>query len=189
MLEVLRILGEKFQIQDFNLFFVNLALAIILLVFGFVLGRFVKYVLKKAIYQANLDRTIRASFIDLFLTVIKWAIYVLFVNLALIQVGIPQFTEWITSILVVIPALVGALILIAIGFAIAVYLREVIEESQILGWKTLSKIFFYFVIYVFMIFAIKTALLSQSKELVNTLVIVLTAIIAAGVTYWHIKKH
>jgi MFS family permease len=186
--DLLSTLSDKFVIQDINLFTINLILAVILLGVGIFLGKFVKFLLRKIIEKAEVEKTTRKSFIDLLLTVAKWSIYIMFVALALDQLGIPQLTSWLTSILVVIPALVGALLLIAVGFAIAAYLRDIIEESGILGWKILSMIFFYFILYVFLVFAIKTALISQDRDTVNIIVIVLTTIVAAAIAYWHVKK-
>jgi hypothetical protein len=181
-LSLLSVLGEKFSVGDINLFIINLILATVLLGIGILLGKFVKFVFRKGIEKAGIETTTKKSMIELFLTVIKWSIYILFVSLALDQLGIPQLTSWLTSVLVVIPALVGALLLIAVGFAIAIYLKSIIEESEIL-----SEIFFYFILYVFMIFAIKTALISQDKSTVNMVVIILTAIVAAALAYSHIK--
>jgi len=179
---------EKLGISDFNLFLINLIIAIILIAIGFFLGKFLKFILRKVIEKANIDKTARKSFIELFLTIVQYSIYILFIVLALDVLGIPQLTSWLTSVLVVIPALVGALFLIAAGFAIAIYLKDLIEESNVLGWQILSMIFFYFVIYIFLVFAIKTALISQDKSTVNTIIIILTAIIGAAVAYWHVKK-
>lgn len=188
-LGLLSTLSEKFVIGDINLFIVNLILAVIILIVGFFLGKVVKVIFRKLIEQSGVARTAKKSFVDLFLIVIQWSIYILFVSLALDQLGIPQLTSWLTSILVVIPALVGALILISIGFAIAVYLKDLISDSKILKKEILGMIFFYFVIYIFTIFAIKTALIEQDKNTVNTIIIILTAIVSAAVAYSHIKKH
>ena len=181
------ILEQKFGILDLNTFFVNLIFASILLLIGLFLGWFVKLGLKKIIKKAELEKTTRKSFINLFLTVIKWSIYLLFISLALDTLGIPQLTSWITSAIRVIPAFVGALILIAVGFGIAVYLRDIIEESKILGWDILSMVFFYFILYVFMVFALKTALSGFEKNVVNTLIIILTAVVSAALAFWHVK--
>ena len=181
------ILEQKLGILDLNTFFVNLIFASILLLIGLFLGWFVKLGLKKIIKKAELEKTTRKSFINLFLTVIKWSIYLLFISLALDTLGIPQLTSWITSAIRVIPAFVGALILIAVGFGIAVYLRDIIEESKILGWDILSMVFFYFILYVFMVFALKTALSGFEKNVVNTLIIILTAVVSAALAFWHVK--
>jgi len=166
----------------------NSIFALALIVLGIVIGKLAEYILKRLIKDARLEKTKGYSFFQLVVTIIKWAIYIIFVNLALNQLGIPQFTDWLINILIVIPALVGALLLIVVGFAIASYLRDLIEESRIEGWNVLSSIFYYFVIYIFLAFAFKTALISLDKTIVNWLLIILTGIVAAGVVFWQVRQ-
>lgn len=182
------ILQDKLGIMDFNLFLVNLIFAVILILVGLALGWLIKSILKRIIEKSEIEKTASKSFIHLFLTVIKWSVYLLFVSLALDQLGIPELTNWLSSFLVVIPAFVGALILIVVGFAIAVYLRDLIEDSRILSWNLLSMIVFYFVLYTFLVFALKTALIGQDKTTVNIIIIILTAVVSVGVVYWHFIK-
>ncbi|MEK6820764.1 MAG: hypothetical protein AABX71_03570, partial [Nanoarchaeota archaeon] len=171
-----------------NQFIINIIVAAALIVIGIILGKTVKFLLKKSFDKARIEKVVKYGFIELFLAVIKWAIYIIFINLALIKLNIPQFTSWLTNILVVIPALVGALILIAAGFAIATYLKDLIEESRVEGWKILSRLFFFFVLYVFMVFAFKTALISIDKDTVNLLVVILSTISAAAIAWWYSKQ-
>lgn len=178
-------LSEKFAIEDINSFIVNLIFSVIILIIGIFLAKLVIFLIKRVIKRASIERVTTTSFIRLFLSVVEWSIYLLFLSFALNQLGIPELTKWLTSILIVIPALVGALILVIIGFAIAIYLRDIIVESEIIGWKVLSMIFFYFVLYIFMIFALKTALISLDSDVVNKIILILTAIVAAGVAYWN----
>lgn len=188
VLEFLSALSKRFSIGSFDVFIVNLVFAAALLIAGIILGKFVKFISRKLIEQAGIGKTAKRNFIEFFLTIIKWSIYILFFALALDILDIPQLTNWLTSILVVIPALVGATILISVGFAIAVYLRDLISETQILDSKVLGVILFYFILYIFVVFAIKTALISQDKQTVNLIIIILTAVVSAAVAYWHIKK-
>lgn len=181
-------LSERFAIDDFNSFIVNLIFAVLIFVAGIFLAKLVNFLVRRTIKRASMERVTTASFIRLFLSVVEWSIYLLFLSFALQQLGIPELTSWLTSILVVIPALVGASILIAVGFAVAIYTRDVIAESRIVEWKLLSSIFFYFILFVFMIFALKTALISIDRDIVDKIILILTPIIAIGVAYWMVKK-
>ena len=181
-------LSEKFAIKDINSFIVNLIFAISIFVIGIFLAKLITFLIKRTIKRASMERVTTASFIRLFLSVVEWSIYLLFLSFALDQLRIPELTSWLTTILVVIPALVGASILIVVGFAVAVYVRDIIAESEIVGWNVLSMIFFYFILYVFMIFALKTALISFDKDIVNKLLLIFTTIITLGITYWTVKK-
>ncbi|PIN77880.1 hypothetical protein COV15_01135 [Candidatus Woesearchaeota archaeon CG10_big_fil_rev_8_21_14_0_10_34_12] len=158
-------------------FLANVLVAVVLVIVGIFLGKIIKFGLRKFFERINVDKIVKHSFVELFLMVIKWSIYILFIDIALIQLGIPSFTKWLTTILGVIPALTGALIIISVGFAIAVYLKNVIVESRVEGWNMLSQIFFYFVMYIFMILAFRTAFISlQDKVLANILIVIFTAL-------------
>ena len=184
---ILSSIGEKLGISDFNSFITNLIFSAGYLVAGIALGMLIGFVLKKFISKAELEKATEKSFISLFSVAIRWSIYILFLSLALEQLGIPQLTSWLTSILVVIPALVGALILIGVGFAIATYLKSVIKESSILNKEALSMILFYFVNYVFLVYAIKTALISLDKNSINIVIVILTAVISVALACYHLK--
>jgi hypothetical protein len=165
----------------------NIIIAAILIGMGIAIGFLVKYLLNRVLEKADFKNS-QKSFMGLFVSVVRWSIYILFLNFALIRLGIPQFTDWLTNILVVIPALFGALILIGVGFAIASYLKEVIEDSRISGWKVLSEILFIFVNYIFIVFAFKTAFISLDSGTVNVLVVIITAALAAGFAIWYVRK-
>lgn len=173
---------------DFNTVLANLVFALILLIVGVLLGNLAKFILKKIAKKAKISISRGYNFYQLFITVITWSIYILFLNLALIQLDVPLLTNWLTSILVVIPALTGALLLIAAGFIIATYLRRVIEDSKIEGWKILSQIFWYFVLYVFVVFAFKTAFISYDPKTISYLILILSAIVGSAVAFVVAKK-
>ena len=165
----------------------NIVIAFILLAAGIVLGLLVKHILNRIVDRAKFSAS-HKSFVSLFISVVKWSIYILFLNFALVQLGIPQFTVWLTSILVVIPAIVGALVLIGAGFAVASYLKEIIEDSRVSGWEILSEILFIFVNFIFIIFAFKTALISLDKTIVNYLLLIITGATALFVSLYYARK-
>ena len=185
---LLSALSEEFAKININTFLINLIFAIILLVIGIVFGKVVRYILKKLIDKIGTERISRKSFIDLLFTVIAWSIYLLFISLALKQLKIPALTTWLTSILLFIPALVSSLILVSIGFALAVYLRDLIEESEILGWKVLSNLLFYFVLYIFVVYSLKISLISLEPLISNIIILLFTLIGGSAVAYAIIKK-
>ena len=179
---------NPFANLDINQLIINIIFAIIIIVVGFFLGKIIEIGLKKLSQKLELSKSIRGSFIDLFLVVIKWSVILIFANIGLTRLEIPLLTKFFTSILITIPAFTGALVLLAIGFAIAIYLRDVIEDAEITGWDLISKVVFYFVLYVFGIYALKTALISFDEQTTNWIVIILTGVITAAVSYIIAKK-
>lgn len=174
---------------DLNQLLLKIIFAVALFTVGLILGKVVGYVLRKIASKLELNKKIRGSFIGLFVFVIEWSIYITFLVIALNQLEIPTITYFITSILIVIPAFTGSLILIVVGYALAFYLKEVIKSSEVKGWQLISKIIFYFVLYVFGIYALKTALISFDEQTTNILIIILTAIISAAAGWIFVKEH
>ena len=175
--------------MSLNEFILKIFIAFGLVLFGIFLGKILVYALKQLAEKIELEKNIRQSFINLILAVITWSIYIIFINLAIIQLSIPGLAEMISKTLVVIPALTGALILIAIGFAIGLYLRDVIEDSDVTGWKMISQYFFYFIVYIFGVYALKLALISLDAFVTNMIIIVLTAIVGVAIAYSAVKKN
>jgi hypothetical protein len=174
---------------DMNSFIINLVLAVVVLVIGIVVGKIIKMILQKISDKLKLQQNIRPSFIRLILFVVEITIYILFITLALKQVQIPLLTDWIISSLVLIPAIVGSLVLITVGFVLAVYLRNVIEEAQVSRGKELGMILFYFLTYIFIVFALKTAFINFNQQTVDIIVIILTAIIGFAIALWNTKRN
>lgn len=173
---------------DISNFLAGLLAAVFYLIMGFLIGFSLNKILKKWSMSAGLHKVRSYNFIKLFITVITWSIYILFFYLALVELNIPLFTRWLTSILIAIPSFTGALLLIVIGFAISTYLKNVISESKIDGGEILSNLLYFFVLYVFTIFAIKTALISVDKEIINYLILIMTGIIGFSVAYHKVRR-
>jgi hypothetical protein len=171
-----------------NTFVLNIFLAIGILLFGILLGKLVEYILSKIVKATDLEKELRPSFLKLIIAVIKWSIYILFINLSLNRFSIPQLSDIVTKVLVVVPALTSALVLIGIGFAVAIYLRKVIEDSQVAEWKTFSTYIYYFVLYVFGVYALNLALISIDSLFRNILVVLLTAIVGVSIAFISIRR-
>lgn len=184
---ILDFLLSEIEIGVFTILIFNIILALLIIAAGFVFGRLVKYLLKKAADKTNLQRVIKLSFIDLFFTVIKWCIYLVFISIAIGQLGVPELINRLASLLVVAPAIVGSLIIIVVGFGIAVYLRDLIKETNVKEGKTIGLVLFYFIGYITIIFALEIALMILEKDVLNTIIIIFTAVFSAAIAYWHMK--
>jgi hypothetical protein len=175
-------------LPELDSLFLKALISILIVIIGIIFGKIIGYLLKKISKSLELNKHIRGSFIDLIILVIKWSTYLIFINLALKYLEIPRFTEFFETVLITIPAFVGALIILAIGFALAIYLREVIEDAEVTGWDLISLVIFYFVLYVFGVYALKTALIIFDETTTNFIILILTAIISTGTVYTLIKK-
>lgn len=173
---------------NINQIIISGTIAILIILLGIFLGKIIGVGLKKLSQRLELNKKIRGSFINLFIVVIKWSVYIIFINLGLNQLEIPLLTSFFTNILITIPAFVGALVLLAIGFAIAIYLREVIKDAEVTGWNLISKVIFYFVMLIFGIYALKTALISFDENTANLIITILVAVTSSAIAYNIIKN-
>lgn len=171
-----------------NQLLVNLVIAAVIFFLGIVLGKVIEKILQKIFDKNKLSKKVKYSFIDLFITIVKWSIYILFLDLALIRLQIPALTSWLTSILGMVPAFTASLLLLSAGFGIAAYLKDVILESEIKDGEILATILFYFILYVFAVFAAKTVFFQFEKTFVNNLIIVISGVTATAIIYSHIKN-
>jgi len=153
---------------------VNSIFSLAILIVGLLAGKIIFIGLKKLLKKLEIEKSIRPSFVNLFTIVVKWSIYLLFISLALNKLGIVVLTKLFSNVLIAIPSFIGGLILIGIGFAIAIYLKDVIEESEVTGWKMFSHIVFYFVLYIFGIYSLEIALLFLEKSTTNWIIIIFT---------------
>lgn len=154
---------------------VQFLLALILIFLGIFIGKLTKLALRKIIETSEMSKIIRYQFINLGLTLVKWGIYLLFFSFALKVLPFPVLTETLSKFIVVVPALAAALILLLIGFMFAVYLRDLIEDSEIKGYKNVANYVFYFIIYIFGMYTLRIALVSLN-ELTSQIIIVLFTI-------------
>lgn len=184
---VQEIIYSSVSITDINDIIIKSLISLVILAIGIFLGRILDYGLRKLSQKLELSRHIRGSFIDLSLVVIRWSIYIIFLNLALNQMGIPALTNFLTTILVTIPAFTGAIIIVAIGASLAYYLRQIIINSEVKNSERFSKTVFYFVVYMFGIYALKTALISFSLDMVNTIILIYSAVFFVATAYKIIK--
>ena len=169
-------------------FLMRIIVAILLIAAGIVVGILARKGLNRLLENSRIKQRTSSGFFDLLIRVIEISVYVIFINIALFQLRIPSLTIWITSVLLIIPGFFGALILIGLGFAVAVYLKSIVEDSQVVGWKALSLILFYFVIYVSLVYALKSALISVDAQVSNLAIMILSVIFGIGVIYYHFRK-
>jgi hypothetical protein len=163
------------------------ALGIIIL--GILLGQLLDYLLRKLSDKVNIKKHIKGGFIDLTLFIIRWSVYIVFINLGLHQLQIPAITDYFSSILTAIPAFTGGLLLLILGFAFAFYLKKIIKISEEgPGWEFISQAVFFFVLIIFAVYALRIALVLLDDFTRNIILIILTTICSAGAVYYFVNR-
>lgn len=135
------ILDSLYNLADqFIAFIPTLVAVIVLMILGWILGRFIGKIGAKVLDKIGLDNLIDKtalggiikkagmSTVGLFETIIKLFIYIIFAAIILDILKIQIITDFVTQIILYIPRIVTALIVLIIGLLIVDFLADIIRK-------------------------------------------------------------
>ena len=166
-------------------FLPNIAIAIILLLIGWLVGWAVVRVLRKVLDWVKIDSYISGpggkppfSLSKIIPVIASWGIYLVFIQAAVDALGIATLVGVVGAILGFLPGLIGAILVIVAGYAIGDYVRRQIEDSKIMYSSLIGKVVFFLVLYI----GIATALplINIDATLINNILLVIIASAGAG---------
>ena len=163
----------------------NLVGAIVLLVIGLVIGKVLGRVVKEVLVRTKVDYYIHEtkkpviSLASLFSLVVRWWVYLAFIVSAVAVLRIPELVVWTAQVRDIIPGIIGASIIVVVGFVIAEYIREQLKKLHKFYAEIVGKVLLFFIMYV----AIATALpiLGVTAPLVDNILLVIIGSIGIGV--------
>ena len=164
---------------DFVNFVPNLVGALILLIIGLVIGKVVGRVVKELLDKVKVDYYIHEtkkpviSLSSLFSLILRWWVYMAFIVAAVAVLRVPELTSWTIQIRDIIPGIIGASIVVVVGYVIAEYIRSQLSKMNKFYAEVVGKILLFFILYV----AIATALpvLGVTAPLVNNILLIIIA--------------
>ena len=167
-------------------FLPNLVAAVILLIIGLVIGKVVGRVIRELLDRVKLDYYITEthkpviSVSNLFSVIAKWWIYLGFITAALSRevLGITALSLWINEINSFIPRIIGAAIIMVVGYVLAEYIKSHLKKTESLYGIVVGKALFFFVFYVSI--ALALPILGISAALVNNILLVIIASVGLG---------
>ncbi len=162
-------------------FLPNLVAAVILLVVGLVVGKIVGRVVRESLDRLKLDYYVHethkpaVNLSNMFSFIARWWIYLAFISAALSSdvLGISALAMWITEINAFIPRIIGAAVILIVGYLLAEYIRSHLVSLKKLYAEVTGKILFFFVMYVSL--ALALPILGVSAVLVNNILLVIIA--------------
>lgn len=166
-------------------FIPNVIAATILLVIGLVLGKVISRIVYEVLDRVRLDFYITethkpaVSVEGLFATITRWWVYVAFITAAVGVLQISELTQVLRSVLAFIPNIIGAAIIMVVGYVLAEYIRGHIGAQGKLYAILTGKILFFFVLYVSI--ALALPVLGVSATLVNNILLVIVASVGLGI--------
>jgi hypothetical protein len=168
-------------------FLPNLVSAIILLVIGLVVGKVVGRIVKEVLDKLKVDYYVSEThkpivqISGLFSVVARWWIYLAFIAAALSRevLGITQLAIWISEINAFIPRIIGASLILVVGYALGEYIKGHIKNTKNLWGIMVAKVLFFFIVYVSI--ALALPVLGISSTLVNNILLVIIGSVGLGV--------
>lgn len=169
-------------------FILNIFISLAILFFGIFLGKLTSYSLSKLIEKLDSSKKIKSTLVGLIINLVRWSIYLIFVNIALAQLPTHSLTSAFSNILLTIPLFVASITILVLGFIVAEYLKNTTLEFGVDKYKFLSLYVFYFIVFISGIYALRIALFSLESITTNYIVLIAAFFSLAAIAYHLIKK-
>ena len=171
--------------NSFIAFVPNLLAAIIVLLLGLVIGKLLGRVVKVVLIKARIDEWIadeeklHFSLAKVLSVIVKWVIYLVFIQEAAYQLGVTAITAFVNNILSFIPGLIEAALVIIVGYSLAIYLKDRIVSSKTLYSDMVGKIIFFLLIYLSI--ALALPFVGIDPTLINNILLIIVGSIGIGI--------
>ncbi len=162
----------------------NVLLALAILIVGYVVGKVVDAILKAVLKKADVDKYFRkpslpkiSEFVPF---VCKWYVYLAFISAAFSQevLGIPMIALWVASIMSFIPNVVGAAVILFVGYVLGQWLKDTISVKRNVYAEITGNTVLFFVMYVALAMALN--LLSIPTTLIEMILVIVVASVGLG---------
>ncbi len=160
----------------------GLIAAVLLLVVGWlagkIFGKIVKKILEKLKVDSYFDFGIRMRVSELFSFIVSWLIYLAFIQSAIAALKIAALTLFVGEILVFVGGLLEAIVIILVGYGIGRFVQKRIIVSKEPYAGLISKVIFFFVIYLAI--ALALPFVNIDPSLINNILLVIVGSMGAG---------
>ncbi len=161
----------------------NIVAAIIIVLVGFVVGKLVGTALEEILMRTKVDDYIkvrRAEFkiSHIFTLVVKWAIYLVFIQQAAAALQIGVISAFVGEVVGFIPNVLTAMVVVAAGYAVAKYIEELVSDSDFVYAHLMSRVFFFMIIYISIALALPKV--GLDAMLVNSILLIVVGSVGLG---------
>jgi hypothetical protein len=165
-------------------FLPNLVVAIILLAIGLVAGKIIGRIVREVLDRIRLDYYVTESekpvfsLSTLFALITRWWIYIAFITSAIGFLQIAELTVWMRTILGFIPNVIGAAIVVVVGYLLAEYIRGVLRKTGKLYAAIVGRVLFFLIVYVSI--AIALPILNLPATLISSILLIIIGSLGLG---------
>jgi len=174
--------------------FPSLVYSLIILVIGYIIGRLVGVVIEKALIRLHVDEYVTEhehlslKLSSVFGVIAKWSVYLITLQVFAGVLEVPVIIGIVGSVVEFIPKVVGAIVVLVVSYAVAIYAKEDILGSKELYSNIVGKILFFLIVYI----GIATALplLGVDPFLINSILLLIVGAFSIGVAIalgWGLK--
>ncbi|MBL7160176.1 MAG: hypothetical protein ISS95_01295 [Candidatus Aenigmarchaeota archaeon] len=170
--------------DNFLAFIPNLLAAFIILIIGLFVGKGLGRLTREILSRAKIDHWItdegkmHFKLSNVFDVIIRWVIYLVFIKEATQQLGVVAISDFVSSVISVLPGLIEAALLIIIGYTLAIYIKDKIMHSKTLYSDMVGKIVFFLLIYLSI--ALALPFVNIDPSLINSMLLIVIGGISLG---------
>jgi len=154
----------------------------VLLIFGWILGNFLKKLTLEISKKLRLDDRFkigkRIGLSEIISSGVSLIVYIAFIGAALDVANITFLSDFFKTIINFIGNLIGGIVVLVVGYAIAGFVQRKIVESNFVYSKIFGQIAFYFVIIITIEMALKVV--NLPTNLLDAILIILVASLGLG---------
>lgn len=174
--------------------FPSLVYALIILVIGYIIGRLVGVVVEKALIRLHVDEYVTEhehlslKLSSVFGVIAKWSVYLITMQVFAGVLEVPVIIGIVGSVVEFIPRVVGAIVVLVVSYAVAIYAKEDILGSKELYSNIVGKILFFLIVYIGI--ATSLPLLGVDPFLINSILLLIVGAFSIGIAIalgWGLK--
>jgi len=161
----------------------NVIAAIILLLVGWIIGKLVGKAVKEILAKLKMDRYFKFGeafkVSEIFSVAASWILYLVFIQAAVGILGVEALELFFGSVLAFVPKILGAMIIILVGYIIAEYVQRQVVKTKTEHSRIIGRVIFFFTLIISI--AIALPFLQIDTTLINGIILILVASVGLGI--------
>jgi hypothetical protein len=166
--------------------FWNILFAFIVIGIGFIVGKIVSLALKEVLLKLKVDKYVRIKqeeirLSNIFPEITAWIVYLLFISASLEQFfGLGILADAALYVATFLPGLLVAIVVVAFGYVFARYVEDIVKNSRFAYSGIMSKVFFFFVVYIAIIIGVNALNATAGVTLIDVSILEKILLIIVG---------
>lgn len=163
----------------------GLIFAILTLLIGLGVGKLIGRIVREILLRSKIDKwttereKLPFRLYNIFDIIVRWLIYLVAIQQAAVFLGIVAVTTFVNSVIGFIPKLIGAAVIVIVGYVLAAYIKDRIIATKTLYADIVGKVIFFLLLYLSI--ALALPYVGIDPTLINWILLVMIASIGLGI--------